>query len=47
MSPVEASGGKSPRKDDEVTRDVLIQLYRSAANGPMMDWSESLIPSIS
>ena len=38
---------KSPRKDDEVTRDALIQLYRSVANGPMMDWNESLILSIS
>jgi hypothetical protein len=28
-------------------RDVVFQLCQSAVNGPMMDWSESLILSIS
>jgi len=37
---VEAAGGKSPRKDDGVVRDAGTQLCKSAANDPMMDWSE-------
>jgi hypothetical protein len=41
MSLVEAAGGKSQRKFGGATRDVVINLGQSAANGPMMDWNES------